>query len=211
MPHRNPLTGKFVSSDEFDDIEVVNFTGKTGIQAADLGGSTGFNGENDTFEGLELVDYDDILDRSETAKLLYASHQLRVFQNSTSSEDGVLEGTIEVSTSASKTDIARTGTGTTTVEDTVVGDSYTDDTIDIIGRVLSGVAFSPFSDISNGQGGAGGNGEDEWEGAEFPEHIGQFHPRDELYMNGSLRTWNIADAGIHATVRGQHIYGVMSD
>jgi hypothetical protein len=45
----------------------------------------------------------------------------------------------------------------------------------------------------------------------FPAEFGRFHPRDELFINGEFRAWNIDDAGIHAAVAGQHVYGVISD
>jgi hypothetical protein len=45
----------------------------------------------------------------------------------------------------------------------------------------------------------------------FPGPLAEFHPRDELFLNGEFLAWNIDDAGVHAEVTFQHVYGVVED
>lgn len=202
----------------FDDIEVVSFSANAGVQASNLSGTTGFQGgDEQEFEGLELVDYDEIVDRNEELRLLYVAHALSVYANSTETEDGTVAASVEISADPSLTDVGRGATdlGTGSVPGTgkdsadVVGLARSDDTIDIIGRALTAVGTGAFSDTTNGTGGGGAAGHDSYDSEVFPMEMGRFHPRDELFLNGRFASWNIDDAGIHIGVEGQHIYGVM--
>lgn len=210
MVTRDPSTGRFVAGDEFDDVEVVTFTGSAGIEAANNDGTTSFTGEFSNFEGIQLVDYDNVVDRNEDLQLLYAAHRLAAYPNSTETEDGTLVVSAEVSGSPSRGS-ATTLISTSTVDDPVVGSGQSGDSIDIIGRPLLAMAGAPFSDTTTGVGGAGSGGHDQYESDVFPAEMGQFHPRDELFLNGQIRTFHIDDAGVHLTVQGQHVYGVRSD
>lgn len=211
MPRRDPQTGQFVAGDDWDDIEVASFRANTGVQAADLNGGVGFTGEQvSTYEGLELLDYDELVDRNEELVLLEAEHHMTVWQNSTATEDGVTQADVEISASPSGTMTG--GIFNNSFDDTVtVGGSETTDTIDLIGRTMVATAHSPFSDTTNGMGGGGSEGTDTVRIEHPPAEMARFHPRDELFLNGSFTTWNIADAGIHVEVTGQHVYGVLSD
>lgn len=215
---RDPVTGQFLpegATEQFDDVEVVTFQGNVGVEASNLAGNVGFNGELAQFEGEELVDYDDIVDRNEAVMLLMAHHALYVFQNSTATEDGVVEAIVGVSAAPSRTDVELLNHDTSAIAGATggaVGGARVEDTIDLVGRPLSAAGHSPFSDNTNQKGGGGSEGRDRVViRGPLPEVVGRFHPRDELFMNGQIRTWNIADAGVHVQLEGQHIYGVLED
>lgn len=213
MVHRDPQTGQFVEDSEvYDDIEVVSFEANAGVEASNLGGATSFDGANDNFEGIEVIDYDDVVDRNEELHLLTAMHRLTVFANSTETADGTVACGVEVSASPSRTGFAQVGANVASVgNDDAVGAGFNDDTIDIIGRVLTGVGGAPFSDSATGVGGGGSAGEDQVTLENPPAEMARFHPRDELFVNGQFRVWNIDDAGVHMDLQGQHIYGVVTD
>lgn len=218
MPHRDPDTGQFVpsESEQFDDIEVVSFSANIGITADDLSGGTGFGGgDSADFEGVQVIDYDEVVDRNEELHLLEASHRLTVYANSTETADGNVAGAVEISASPSRSQVVVRAVSPTQTEELepgdAVGGSESDDSIDIVGRPLSTVGHAPFSDGASGTGGGGSSGRDSYDGDTFPAEYGRFHPRDELFVNGELVAWNVDDAGVHASISGQHIYGVMSD
>jgi len=220
MPHRDPETGQFLSHDEtsYTDIEVVSMGTSVGVEAGNLGGATGFNGGavND-FEAQQLVDYDEIVDRNEELRLLYAQHCIVVYANSTETADGTVSVSAEVSADPSITGVTQAagrpqnGSSAGTDDDTVTAGVYpnSDDSIDIVGRVLTAVGHSPFSDGGTGVGGGGSAGEDSYDSTMFPAEFGRFHPRDELFLNGRLVAWNVDDSGIHVNFSGQHVYGVV--
>lgn len=207
---RDPETGQFVSTPDFDDIEQITFDVGVGIQAADLAGGTGFGGSEQTFEGVQLLDYDEVVDRNESLHLLEARHELDVWANSTETADGTVGASVEVSASPARA-VADMSLSTNTLIGPVVGQSDFDDTIDLIGNPLRAVGHAPFSDSASGVGGAGTAGADSLSIEGLPEQIARFHPRDELFLNGSIATWNIDDAGVHLNLTGQHIYGVVTD
>lgn len=216
MVHRDPETGKFVSdSGTYEDIEAVSFSANLGIEAANLNGAAGFiGGQTHPFEGVELVDYDEVVDRNERLELLAASHSLFVMANSTETADGTVTAALEVSADPALTDATKfAARGSVDATDPsgqpVVGRSATDDSIDIIGKPLAATGHAPFSDGATGVGGAGSAGEDRYEADEFPGPMAEFHPRDELFANGQFTVWNIDDAGVHLTLTGQHVYGVV--
>lgn len=221
---RDPETGKFVSDPgdggshaQFNDIEVATFQHSIGLDAGSLDGTTGFDGgDGGTFEGLELIDYDELVDRNEELVLLGGSHHLAVYGSSTSTADGTVRGAAEVSASPSRQVVPLDASGfvgdqTGGVQRTTPQDAVLDDSIDLIGRMMAAVGFSPFSDGTTGVGGSGGAGEDTVELGPMPAEMARFHPRDELFLNGALDTWNIADASVHLDVKGQHVYGVIED
>lgn len=211
MPRRDPKTGKFVAGDEYDDVEVVSFSGSVGVQAADLNGGTGFSGETNSFDGVKLVDYDDLVDRNEELQLVQGSHLVTVYQNSTSTADGTVAAGVGISASPTRKSVEAATASADSHEGSIVARFYTDDSIDLIGRPMEAVSYAPFSDGATGVGGAGGIGRDEVEIHDQPGELGRFHPRDELFFNGRIKSWNIDDAGVHVSVKGQHVYGVVSD
>jgi hypothetical protein len=215
MPHRDPETGQFVAhSGSYTDYEVVTFTAEAGTPASDLDGETDFNGEIIEFEGLQVIDYDDVVDRNETLQLLSAHHVLEVYGNSTSTADGYITASLEVSSSPSK-QAAEASPAQSEPYDTsggvVRGGAETTDTIDLVGRPLIASTTTPFSDGASGVGGGGAGGHDAVDMDGPPGQVGMFHPRDELFVNGEYSVWNVSDSAIHAALLGQHIYGVVED
>jgi len=213
---RDPQTGQFVEQSSFDDIEVATFSANVGVEAADLTGTTGFNGgDRNSFEQVEVVDYDDIVDRNEELVLLSARHRLSSYLNSTETADGTVSVAAEISASPSLTDVtnraANPSSGNAFGPDNVMGRRESDDSIDVLGRPMVAVAHGPYTDGASGTGGGGSAGEDlvQLDGA--PAEFGRFHPRDELFVNGRIVVWNVDDAGAHASISGQHVYGVLSD
>lgn len=214
MPHRDPETGKFVAGSGTDsgEIEMVSDQRHISISANSLDGSTGqFGGEETLFEGLQLYDLDEILDRDESARLVYASHEVEVYVNSTSTSDGTFRFSGEFSASPAR-QVIRSVDALQTVDDidgatneVDVNAADPDDTQDLLGPGLTATGFAPFSDGATGVGGAAGAGTAGWEGQ--PGNP-QFHPRDEVFLNGCLTAWNIADAAVHVDVDYQHIYVV---
>lgn len=216
MPGRDPQTGQFVANAEshYDDLEQVSWSVNTGISAADLTGATAFDGGDiGTFEGLQVLDYDDIADRSEHLELIMATHRVVVYSNSTATADGTVKGVAEISTSPSR-DIAIGLFGASDIADSNIVQSVgTDqsDSIDIVGPPLVAVAHAPFSDGASGVGGGGAAGDDTLEHRPPQGRLATFDPRDELFLNGAIEVWNIDDAGVHMDVHGQHLYGVIED
>lgn len=216
MPARDPQTGQYVSgssgSSGYDDIEVVSFSANIGIPAADLDGTAGFAGEAATFEGLQVLDYDTVVDRNEDLTLLTANHKMSVFSNSTQSEDGAVVAAVEVSADPSLTAVTNFAANASQSDipdsDIVDGQATQDDTIDLLGRPLVAMAGGNFSDTATGVGGAAGEGRDEVYVSMPPAEFGRFHPRDELFLNGKFRVWNVDDAGVHVSITAQHVYGV---
>lgn len=208
--------GQFRASGEtFDDVEVATFGVNVGVEASNLGGGTGFEGGSiNPFEGVQVIDYDEVVDRNERLHLIHAEHLLVVWQNSTTTADGTVSAAVELSASpalSAPTLRATSPVAGNVLDGVVTGFADEDDTIDIIGRPLTAVGTAPFSDGATGVGGGGSAGRDEYESSVFPAEMARFHPRDELFLNGRLIQWNVDDAGIHANVAGQHIYGVVQD
>jgi len=219
MPHRDPETGQFLphNTAQFSDIEVATWGVNVGVQASDLSGSTGFaGGDIDEFEGVKVLDFDEFVDRNEELILLQVQHCLVVYANSTETADGTVAVSVEVSADPSLSSATNLLAGISNNEsvppDSAVTSSLSpnsDDSIDIIGRPLYATGTGAFSDGSSGAGGGGSAGEDTVESDMFPAEFGRFHPRDELFVNGEFRVWNVDDAGVHAGITGQHVFGVV--
>jgi len=217
MPHRDPVTGEFVAASEmdFDDIEIASFQESLAVLAADIDGNANQDHptpDNPTFSGVELIDYDEIVDRNEELHLLRAQHLMHVYVNATGANDGTARAAVEVSTSPSR----QVAFGQDTFDP--IGDSDvqrcleapgTEDSIDIVGRPLFGVAHAPFNEVGSGVSGGGSSGEDEYTLDGFPQPVGRFHPRDELFVNGALEASNVDDQALHIELVGQHVYGVV--
>jgi len=215
MPHRDPETGQFLPHDEqaYDDIEVATFSATVGIPASDLDGNTTFNGGiQEPFEALQLLDYDEIVDRNEELVLLDAHHSLYASINSTETADGSMRVAVEISADPALSDatIFAAGQSSQDVPGSLwEGVAAQDDTIDLIGRPLTGAATGPFSDGSSGAGGGGSASHDEVHLTMAPAEFGRFHPRDELFANGRAEINNVDDAGVHLGISCQHVYGVV--
>ena len=216
MVHRDPQTGQFVkgSASHYEDLEQVTFSVNTGAEAADLTGSTGFaSGDVVGFEGVQVLDYDDIADRSEHLELIQAVHRVVIYANSTETADGTIKGVAELSTSPTR-DIAVDLFNVQDIADSNIGVTAgidNSDSIDLVGPPLAAVGHAPHSDGGTGTGGGGAAGADTLNHYPPEGRLATFDPRDELFLNGAMEVWNIDDAGAHMDVHGQHLYGVIED
>lgn len=218
MPHRDPKTGKFVSGDrdDFDRIEQLHAVDTLSVPAADLDGATGQNfGEESRYEGEELYDFEEVLDRDEVGVMLWQAQQIVVYGLSTSTADGTVRGAVELSFSPSESFQFNTG-GTTDLDDQTgtgfaieSGEQFFSDTGDVIGRHLQAVGYSPFSDGATGVGGSGGAGIDSWEGPILVDPV--VDDRDSLFHNGVIEAQNVADASVHMDLAVWTVLGAMED
>lgn len=213
MVHRDPETGQFLPDgvSGFTDYETINWRIAMGVEAANLTGATGFDGENFNMDGEQLYDLDDVIDRNEVAVLLAAEHTLSVMPNSTETADGTVAAAMVPTSGTGTQGVASVAIqGTSTIQGSIVGGSDFTDTHDFIGRPLSAWGGAPFSDGATGVGGGGSAGEDrvEYDRHDLPEFVAEFHPRDEVNASGQIRAWNIDDSGVHALMHGRHLFGI---
>lgn len=218
MVHRDPETGRYLPHDDvqFEDIELASFGFEGGATAASLEGGTSYGGADQgrVLAG-QLLDYDELCDRSEELVLLEAQHRLSCWQNATATEDGSFRVYAEISTAQALElpDVAQVETAEFPPgqggEDNLVGSVDSSDGIDLVGRPLAATAGGSFYNSANGAGGSGSSGEDSYESDYWPGETGRFHPRDELNLNLRFEASNIDDAGVHIDLVGQHLYGVV--
>lgn len=182
-----------------------------------MDGTTGQTlGETSSFEGVRLYEVADVLDRRQLAVLLWARHRLVVYIGSTQTADGTIRANFEVSTSPNQNIANGVDAGAGAIEDQggteislEVNPQEDSDTDDVIGPSLLAVGFGPITDGTNGVGGAGTAGFDDWEGPVMVEPV--FDSRDELFVNGQVEASNVSDAAIHADLETWHTYGIIDD
>lgn len=218
MPHatdavvRDPDTGQFRKASEvqYDDYEVVAFTIEVHADGH-IGDSLSLEyGNRGEFEGLEVLDFDSILDRHRLATLIHVD--LRGVLQFT--QDGIVPAyalaSVELSGSPSiraSGAVAVPDADRTAIEDVTGNFSDVtalvelDDTLDLPLRPLLMAANNGFEDTDatngTGIGGAGAAGVDQAYGP-LPG-TWQFDRRDELYLNGVLAHQN-SQAGDEFTV-----------
>lgn len=215
MPRRDPSTGKFVSGQSIDDVEYVSFYQVLSLGANDLGGATDeFYAEEVNFEGVELYDMDKVIDRHEVGELIHAQHRLAIQPTGTQTADSAAYASVEISSSPARKLPVRLGpTALNDIPDTdgitgLAGHTETDESLDLLGRVLSAMSQGPFTDGTTGTGGGGAAGHDE---VDFDPIDWSMDRRDEVYINGTIGAQNVADGPIGAIVTGQHVYSVAED
>jgi hypothetical protein len=199
----------------YDDIEVATFGAQIRVNASTLNGSANQDLPNGAaFEGLQLIDYDELVDRSETLMLLTAEHRLDAYANATGLSDGTVRAEIEISASPVTQAAAAVQED---AETPVIGGSSArarstmDDSIDIIGRPLLDVTQAPFNSTQSGLGGGGSSSGDRTQLRRPPAELAEFHPRDEIFANGFVECSNVDNQAIHADINGYHVYGVLDD
>lgn len=187
MPRRDPETGKFVSEDEFDDIEVYSFHSSHELGIEDSAEST-------TVETVELIDWDDIVDRvEEQAELLQANYTLIAAKNQGS----------EAITGRIVSEVSTADTPTVEVDEAIAGDGLTEfsDSLDMANPPMA-VAFGP--------------GVDARENAyEFgPEDLvaPTYHARDRLnvHFNGLFENQEDTARTVQVGLVGQYRVGLRS-
>lgn len=221
MPHRDPETGQFVDDEGgnyADRTEEVRFAQNVTVPANQVGGQTGEQlGQEGHFDGVDLYDLGEVVERDELAYLDKAYHRVVAYVSSTSTEDGTIRAAVGVSTDPEMPD-GVDGVGAAGTLSDVEGDysfmSYdqnnpADTDISTVGPTLLAVGFSPFSSNSSGVGGAGTAGTDEWEGS--PSAEGRMDARDDFYFNGTIEQSNVDDAALHVDIVGWHQWAVEED
>lgn len=220
MPHRDPETGKFVggeSHDDFDEIEQIHADQTFTIPAADLSGATGQGlGASVSFDGVELYDVDEILDRRDIGVLVWAHHQINVYIPSTETADGFVRGSMEVSTSPERQVAGGIGTDNEPADQTGTLASGVDmasqdfsDTIDVLGPQLVATGGGQFSDGASGVGGASDGNQDEWEGPVIADPT--LDARDSIFASGNFAVANVDDASVSMDVQVWHVFGLLAD
>lgn len=212
--------GKFQSASEvaarFEDLEYL--TGETVI-TVNSADSTVDDHSAASYEGVTLLDVDDITDRHEVAHLLLANLRL-VLQSEGSTSTGRQEVHVAVEVSASP---SRSATIEMTGDETSIGDQTelqagisdvqfkqedTDDA-DLIARPLRAYKGYAFEDETNGPGGPGSSDMDTAVGP--PPGTWDFDRRDELFLNGIFQMHGDASANAHAMLGYQLVFGVTED
>lgn len=212
MPHRDPQTGKFVSSEgPSGEIEILSFDVAFSVPAANVAGATGqFYGDDGNFEGVKLYDVDDIMDRHRVGQLRQAHHLLMIQPTGTQTADSAATMSVELSASPSRQVVQKAGSAFEDVTDTQgtviqVEGPKTDDTVDLIGPPLGAMAQGPFTDGTNGLGGGGGPG---WDRVESHPIDYELDRRDEVFVNGSWEVQNLSDGPFTAKLLGQHVFEI---
>lgn len=219
-PHRDPQTGKFVSSrdHDFDRFEQLHAMDTLSVPAADLDGNTGQHfGEESQYEGRELFDFETVLDRDEVGVIQWQAQQIVVYGLSSSTADGTVRGAAEFSFSPSNSHILKVASASEDLDDQTgsgfdiegVDTVFSSDTGDTVGRTLQAIGYSPFSDGATGVGGSGGAGIDQWEGPVMIDPV--VDDRDSLFHNGAIEASNVADASVHMDVSVWTALAVMED
>lgn len=198
----------------FDRFESVYFEGQFSAPAADLGGQTGQGlGQDATFEGFDVFDVGEVLDRRDIGIPVWCRHQLWAYIGSTQTADGTVRADLEISLSATRKVAQPVGDNITDVADTS-GDFGVDvnsedflATDDLVGPSLEAVGHGPITDGTNGVGGGGTPGKSEWEGNPMLPPI--LDAGDDVFFNGALEHSNVSDAAIHADIDAWWVIGVL--
>lgn len=203
---RDPETGQFTTGRRgFDSIETLHSSVELSSDPVEYSANTDESFSNgQVFEGLELVDWGEILDRNEVGEVIHAHHRVVPYVQAPSNDlvgQATLRAAIQLSASPARQAITATPN---IVDMTLIDDqgqapgsafdlplvfepSGQNDTRDIIGPNLLAVYHHGFEDrdLTNGVGIGGGPQTlpAEWEGTP-PDFV--VDDRDEVYVNGAV-------------------------
>lgn len=195
----------------FESIETIHATAAINYPDTEFDqASDGDFGEGAIFEGITLIDWDEILDRNEVAQVLSAHHSMVVYLKVPHDDGaaGQARGQVEFSASpAMQACHALDTTNLDAIEDLdAPGDSddedalefqaiTTEDTRDIVGPVLTASMYRGVNDATNGVGiGPTLPQPVTWEG-EPPDFL--LDDRDELFLNGVFEVDNVASGALN--------------
>lgn len=215
MVHRDPETGKFVSDNgpegaRYIDTERLHFAEAFSDPASDHSGATGQNyGEGDGWEGIELIEIGDILERDEVAEVIRLSIVAQCSLPSTATSDGTVRAIAQVSLDDDLTSLDLTSnwsdvTKPSGIQATQVsgGGFDNEDAADMLTRALMVGTGAQFSDGASGVGGSASFGHDavarEW----TPGFAPVVDDRDVLYTSGAKEVSNVADQSSHVELAG---------
>lgn len=219
MPHRDPSTGKFVSTPAFEDTETVPFEVSLMFRGNTSGGSITDWKDITEFEGVEIVDLDQLLDRHRIATLVHIDAALHV--NAFHFATAINEAAVSVEISASPSRQAAYFADTADYEDiadfnVIDGDMdelevYVEqnDTVDLPMRPLTAGTSAPFADDTDQHGGGGQDGIDRAQGPTPGDW--DFDRRDELYVNGVVGSSSGFAGSIQAFLSGIMTFSVVED
>lgn len=228
MPHRDPVTGQFVSGsgrpgEQYDEVETVHFNEEVIVAAADLPGTTaGGLADASQFEGILIYDADQIVDRHEVLEFIGGRHHLTCMITSTQTADGSLRATAEVSSSPEirGSELWVNPSGADPINDQNVSNLTGDEaqhnqlilseTVDLLGPALQATAHGPVTDGTNGVGASGSIESDQVVLGPVPGGY-MLDRRDELFFNGVIEASNVDDTSIIASLMGTHHWGVRSE
>jgi hypothetical protein len=188
----------------FSDVEHQQAWYQFSVAAGSLDGSTGERGGQDDVGEQVLGGREPVagLERGEIAELLSVRLTTEAYVNSTSTADGAVRGSVEISREpvfqTVDGDQIVTGTGSNDgLNYQVVGPGQTLEP-DVLARAQS-MGFAPFQDSASGVGGAGSTTQGRFE-MDFLETYGSgplFDRNDEFYTHVGWTQWNVDDAALH--------------
>lgn len=203
--------GKFVSADDieqYDDVEVQSVGG--GV-ITDFDGSTPST-NSEEYEGIQVLDMDDLLDRNEQASLLLADMYAvpSADWGGDNPDPDFWRHYIEVGTASVLQKTAAFGdsgdNATISADPDVAVITTEDDSLDLLGRPLRIRGQLHAKDTTNTLGAGGDFVADRVVSSPADP---RFHPRDEIFMNVSSRYDNVSGANeVGFNYEFQFVFGV---
>lgn len=220
MPHRDPQTGKFVSTPQFEDTETVPFTVSLHFDGHTQNVDVNEWARTSTWEGLEILDLDELLDRHRVATLVDIDAALNVaaYQSGGDFNSFIVVTEISASPALQVADVAPEPDLEPVDDQEEVSGDLDDiraevviaDTVDLPVRPLVGTSGSPFNDETDTAGGASLTGEVDHVRGPVPGDW-DFDRRDELFLNGTVGTDGAFAGSGWATVTGIMTFAVVED
>lgn len=195
-PHRDPDTGQFLPSSGFstEDVETLPFSASFHFDGHTQNQDATEWARVSSWEGVEIVDMDTLLDRHRVAELVHIDAGLVVYGYHYGNDASSFMASVEISASPAVqgAHIAPNSDLEGVVDqEQIVGDLddieahvEATDTVDLPVRPLAAASSSPLKDGTNGPGGGGAQGEDSAVGP--TPGPWEFDRRDELYVNGQV-------------------------
>lgn len=173
------------------------------------------------YEGIELLDIDEIVDRHEVAHLVWlmAHHSIQsTGQTSTGRQEVFSRQEMSASPTRQAVMDADVGDAGDTIDDQeeldadvtgLITATVDTDDADLINRPMFAYHGYAYEDETNGAGGPGSNETDTIQGV--PPGRWDFDRRDELFLNGELYLHGDASATIRVDTEYQLVFGITED
>lgn len=225
MPHNLPPgvvqgpDGKFQSVDDgklahYDDFEQYTFSATLRAQSTDF-----TSGDNRAqFEGIELLDFDELVGRRDEADLIQldAAHAVHVHTDGSEANMQTATGVAEISSSPSL-QAAEEADDYNPIDITGESGDMSDldvgivasDSVDLVTRPLWASGSRAVNDATSGVSNGAHQQVDRTRGPPIGEWI--FDRRDELYWNGELHSGGQSANTVHTYLMGQLVFGIRED